>query len=383
MTDAVLARSERWIEPDQRPVTDLVLDFFNEHGWSLSRVRALAEAGGELDRPHWSEVGASGHFLTPAPDCSLARAAIIAYEWGRALGQGPLVETAVVELALSQPGSEVHHAEVLPGIRAGRQVATWASGSLPGYWGIGASVRASSSSAGFLLNGTLGLVLDAGSADWILLSAHDGSGVSQFLVPTGLPGLRIRRLDSLDITRALYDVTLDNVEVPAGHLVGQRSSASAPLARQVRTAVVLSVAMTTGSMGYIFDVALQYAKERTAFGRPIGSFQAIKHLLVDASLRLETSRALCDAAAQAVDEGAPDTDETVSMAKAYVAEAGVEVAHAVWQSLGGISYMWENDFHLFLRRITTDSALLGTAEWHNERIYELHSLTAQESGEQS
>jgi alkylation response protein AidB-like acyl-CoA dehydrogenase len=382
MTDGVLTKEERWIEPEQRPVTELVLDFFREQAWSLPRVRALAEAGGELDRAHWSEVGASGQFLTSAQDRTLALSAVVAHEWGRALGQGPFVESNIVVSALSRHGSESHRTAVLPEITAGRQLATWAFGRLPGFWGSG-GVQAESSSAGFVLNGDLGPVLDAGAADWVLLAGRDGHGVSQFLVPTGLAGVRTRRLDSLDITRAFYDVTLENVEVPASCLVGSRSSAGAALAHQARTAVVLSVAATTGSMAHIFDVALQYAKERTAFGRPIGSFQAIKHLLVDASLKLETSRALCDAAAQAADEDAPDADEIVSMAKAYVAEAGVDVAHAVWQALGGISYMWENDFHLFLRRITADAALFGTAQWHNERICQLHSLTEQESGEQS
>jgi alkylation response protein AidB-like acyl-CoA dehydrogenase len=383
MADDASRAAGRWIEPDRRPITDPVLGFFDQSGWSLTEVRALAEAGAVLDRPRWSELGASGHFLPAGGEQSLARSAVVAEEWGRALGQGPFVESVVVQLALSQLGSESHRTKVGPDIVAGRQLATWAASSIPGYWGSGSDVQAESSPAGFVLNGSLPMVLDAGAVDWILMSARDGAGVSQFLIPTGQPGLRLDRLDSLDITRAFYTVTLTNVEVPVTSLVGARAVGTDGVARQVRTALVLATAMTTGSMGHIFDVALQYAKDRTAFGRPIGSFQAIKHLLVDASLKLETSRAMCDAAAQAVDEETPDADEIVSMAKAYVADAGVDVAHAVWQSLGGISYMWENDFHLFLRRITTDAALFGTAQWHNERICELHSLAAQPTGEQS
>jgi alkylation response protein AidB-like acyl-CoA dehydrogenase len=383
MSDGVPGKSERWIEPELRPITEQVLDFFDKHEWSLTRVRALAEAGAGLDRSHWSEVCASGYFLPTAADHSLARSAVVAHEWGRVLGQGPFVESSVVTMALARSDSEFHRGGALSEIMSGRQLATWAPGSTPGFGGTGAGVRAESSPDGFVLNGRLPLVLDAGAADWILVSAQDGSGVSQFLISTGQPGLRTDRLTSLDITRALHTVIFDDVEVPVTSLVGARASAEDAVTRQLRVAAVLAVAMTTGSMAHIFDVALQYAKERTAFGRPIGSFQAIKHLLVDASLKLETSRALCDAAAAAVDAAASDADEIVSMAKAYVADAGIDVAHAVWQSLGGVSYMWENDFHLFLRRITTDAGLFGTAEWHNERICELHSLTAQESGEQS
>jgi alkylation response protein AidB-like acyl-CoA dehydrogenase len=120
--------------------------------------------------------------------------------------------------------------------------------------------------------------------------------------------------------------------------------------------------------------AVAYAKERMAFGRPIGSFQAVKHLLADASLRVEMARAVADAAALAVSDGRPDAPEVVSIAKSFVADAGIEVAHAAWQTYGGVAYRWDHHLHLYLRRLTTDAALYGSADWHREQILCLHGL---------
>ena len=121
-------------------------------------------------------------------------------------------------------------------------------------------------------------------------------------------------------------------------------------------------------------MALQYAKDRTAFGRPIGSFQAIKHLLADTSLLLEMSKAMVDAAARAVGTGSSDASAVASMAKAFVADSGVELAQNCFQVFGGIGFTWEHDQHLYLRRLTTDAALYGDPSWHRERPCRLGGL---------
>jgi alkylation response protein AidB-like acyl-CoA dehydrogenase len=119
-------------------------------------------------------------------------------------------------------------------------------------------------------------------------------------------------------------------------------------------------------------VTVQYAKERVAFGRPIGAFQAIKHLLADASVAVETSSAMAAAAVHAVDAGRHDADQIVSMAKAFVGDAAVEVANACWQTHGGVAYTWAHDFHLYLRRLTTDAVLYGDPTFLRERLCRLH-----------
>ena len=115
---------------------------------------------------------------------------------------------------------------------------------------------------------------------------------------------------------------------------------------------MLTVAESIGAMDHDFEVAVQYAKDRTAFGRPIGSFQAIKHLLADTSLLLETSKAMALAAARAVGTGQPDAGEVASMAKAFVGDCAIDLAQNCFQIFGGIGYTWEHDQHLYLRRLT-------------------------------
>ena len=127
-------------------------------------------------------------------------------------------------------------------------------------------------------------------------------------------------------------------------------------------------------MDHDFEMTLQYAKDRIAFGRPIGSFQAVKHQLADTSLALEMSKAIALAAARTV--GADDDygPEAASMAKAFVGEAGVDLVQTCFQVFGGIGYTWEHDQHLYLRRITTDAGLFGDAGWHREHLCQLAGL---------
>jgi alkylation response protein AidB-like acyl-CoA dehydrogenase len=120
-----------------------------------------------------------------------------------------------------------------------------------------------------------------------------------------------------------------------------------------------------------FDLALQYSKDRIAFGRPIGSFQAIKHMLADTSLWLEMAKALVTTAATALGGGAPDGAELAHAAKSFVAERGVELAQNCFQVFGGIGYTWEHDQHFWFRRLASDAECFGSASAHRERLFEL------------
>jgi len=157
-------------------------------------------------------------------------------------------------------------------------------------------------------------------------------------------------------------------------LVGASGQGRPALERQLDLACVLTCAESVGAMDVLFDTTVDYAKARTAFGRPIGSFQAVKHLLADTAMRLEQSKALAVAATRAVDAQDPDASGLASMAKAFIAEAGIELAHNCWQAFGGIAYTWEHDFHLFLRRLTLDATLYGDATFHYERVCVLNHL---------
>jgi alkylation response protein AidB-like acyl-CoA dehydrogenase len=194
------------------------------------------------------------------------------------------------------------------------------------------------------------------------------------LVPADAPGVAIQPLASLDITRRFSRIRFEAVEVPDGSILATPQTARRVYDRLLDVAAVLTTAESVGAMGRLFELTVEYAKDRRAFGRPIGSFQAIKHTLADTGLLIEMSRAISAAATRAVAAGAPEASEVASMAKAFVGKHSIEVSHCCFQVFAGIAYTWEHDLHLYYRRLATDAALFGEPAWHRERICRLHGL---------
>jgi alkylation response protein AidB-like acyl-CoA dehydrogenase len=351
---------------DQRLLHDAT-DRFIRATLPLEEVRRLAETGGEPDASYRKRAAELGWFAFLAPEDlggggvsgnGLLDAAVLAELRGRHLQPGGFVDTNVVAAALGREGTEQQRAEVLPALVAGESAAAWAVADLAGDWSGPAGVRCVPAGGGYRLSGVKGLVVEP-SADWLLVTAGGPDGPVQLLLAAGTPGVRVEPLTGLDLTRRLGRVHFADVEVGPSALVGSPASA------------VLAVAETVGAMQYLFDLSVQYSRDRTAFGRPIGSFQALKHQLADTSLLLEQSHAVATGAARAVQAGGRGAAEAAGMAKAFVGDAAVELAHKSWQLLGGISYTWEHDFHLYLRRLTTDASLHGSPTWHRERVCQL------------
>ncbi len=364
------------LSSDQELVRETTARFI-ESACPLETVRALADDHADAGPEYRRQAAELGWFAMLVPEDlgggnvsgnGVADAAIIAEERGKVLQPGPFVPTNVVAGALAVDGDDEQREKALAQILAGEAVATWAVASAAGDWSPGRGVRAGPRGGGFALSGATGFVQDADQADWILVTASSDAGLSQFLVPANSPGVTVARLDGLDITRRFCAVDFDDVEVPASALVGVEGGAAAAVERQLDVALALTVAEMVGAMDRDFETALDYAKARTAFGRPIGSFQAVKHLLADTSLALEMSKAMAVAAAKAVGRDTDDATEIASMAKAFVSDRAVDLAHNCFQVFGGIGYTWEHDQHLYLRRLTTDAALYGDASWHRERI---------------
>jgi alkylation response protein AidB-like acyl-CoA dehydrogenase len=193
-------------------------------------------------------------------------------------------------------------------------------------------------------------------------------------LPARTAGVQIEQLDGLDLARRFSEVSFNNVAVPESAVVGAVGEADHDVERQLQVALVLSIAESVGAMNRLFDITLQYAKDRTAFGRPIGSFQAIKHLLADLSMHLEACNAGSVAAAQAAQDCSENAAEVTSIAKAYVGDHSIELAQGCLQVHGGIGYTWEHDLHLYLRRLTVNNALYGEPSWHRERMCALNGL---------
>jgi alkylation response protein AidB-like acyl-CoA dehydrogenase len=302
----------------------------------------------------------------------LLDAAIIAEQLGRFVQPGPFIPVNVVAAAIAAEGDAAQREALLPGIVTGEQVVTWAFADACGNWDAGAGVQARRDGDDLVLSGRRGCVQDALGADALLVVASlDGVPV-QVLVPARAPGVAIRPLHTLDLSRRFADVEFHAVRVGSGNLLG--TGGAGPLDAQLLNAIVLTCADTIGAIDALFTMTVTYARQRIAFGRPIGSFQAIKHILADQALYLEACKAAAAAAATAVQASAPDCAEIASMAAAYIGDVACDIAQECLQVHGGTGYAWEHDLHLYLRRVRSNSLLFGEPPWHRERVCALHEL---------
>ena len=304
---------------------------------------------------------------------------VLMEEIGRAVMPGPYPATVLLGgAAIAMAGSPEQRREWLPRIAGGTIKATLALTEPNARWdAAGITATAREARGGFTLTGAKMFVPDAQLADVLVVAARsrDGStmedGVSLFLVPKDMAGLAIRRLPSVDETRKLCEVTLDNVSVPGSALLGELHQGWTPLQQVVdRAAVALSAEMC-GAAQRVLDMTVDYAKLRVAFGKPIGIYQGVKHKCADMLVEIENAKSLTYYAAWAVDEGEADAPLAVSMAKAAASDAGRKVCAAGIQLHGGIGMTWEHDLQLYLKRAKADEVMFGDATWHRERIARL------------
>jgi alkylation response protein AidB-like acyl-CoA dehydrogenase len=306
---------------------------------------------------------------------------VLMEEIGRAVMPGPYPATVLLGgAAIAAAGPPATRAQWLPRIAAGEAKATLAWTEPNARWdAAGITATAREAGGGFVLAGTKMFVPDAHLADAIVVAARtrDGStmedGVSLFLVPRDTAGLVVTRLPSIDETRKPCEVRLDNVRVPAGALLGELHQGWAPLSRVADRAAVALAAEMCGAAQRVLDMTVEYAKLRIAFGKPIGSYQGVKHKCADMLIDIENAKSLTYYAAWAIDEDDPDAVMAVSMAKAAASDAGRRVCAAGIQLHGGIGMTWEHDLHLYLKRAKADEIALGDASWHRERLARLMS----------
>jgi len=304
----------------------------------------------------------------------LADLAIVAEERGRGLQPGPFVSMNVVAAAVATIGTPDQRAALLPALLTGEAVATWVVADGTGDYDPGRAVTATADSDGFVLNGRASLVQDGATAECLLVTATGPAGLTQFLLSATTPGVTATPLRGHDITQRLAAVAFEGARVPTSSVLGRAGQSAADAERQLQLACALTTTETVGALDALFEMTCEYAKDRIAFGRPIGSFQAVKHQLADLSLALESSKAVAAAAVRAIAAGRHDAGEMVSIAKSWVGDGGIDIAQGCFQLFGGIGYTWDHDLHLFLRRITMNSLLFGQPDWHRERICRLHGL---------
>jgi alkylation response protein AidB-like acyl-CoA dehydrogenase len=335
--------------------------------------RKLAEQGW-LGIVYPEEEGGSG--------LGLVDLVVLMEEMGRAVMPGPFLSTVLLGgAAIGEAGTPAQRRLWLPQIAAGtvKAALAWTEPNL--RWdAAGITLRAREAGGGFTLSGTKLFVGDAHLADILVVAARtrDGStmedGVSLFLVPRDTPGLALTILPTIDETRKLCEVRLDNVALPAGALLGARHEGWRPLSRVVARATVALAAEMCGGAQQVLDMTVAYAKIRVTFGKPIGSYQGVKHQAADMLVAIENAKSLTYYAAWAVDQALDEAPLAVSMAKAAASDMYRKVAGTGIQLHGGIGMTWEHDLQLYFKRAKASEVAFGDATWHRERVAQLISF---------
>jgi alkylation response protein AidB-like acyl-CoA dehydrogenase len=351
-------------------------------------VRALMEDSSGMTPELWKKLAEQGWLGLIAPEehggmaLGIVDLVVLLEEMGRAVVPGPFFSTVLLGgLALLEAGNDAQKKAWLPKICSGEARATLAWMEPSAEMGAaGITLQAAAKGSGFTLNGTKLFVHDAHTADVIVVAARTASGqnpedgISLFLVPTGTPGLAVTLLPTMDQTRKLCEVTLTNVALGGDAIMGALGAGGKALARVIDRATVGLCAEMCGGAQKVLDMTVEYAKIRQAFGRPIGSYQGVKHRAADMLVDVENSKSITYYAAWAMDEGVPEGPLAVSMAKAYVSDAYRRVSGAGIQLHGGIGFTWEHDLHLYFKRAKGSEFTFGDATWHRERVAQLVNL---------
>lgn len=293
-------------------------------GWSRGLWKQMADLGW-MALPFAEEFGGLGQ--------SYLDLVLLLSELGRALAPVPFLSSvALCGMAIDRCGSDEQRAKWLPSIASGERIFAFA-------WGEGG------------LSGDRAYVLDAPAADALVVLADGALHVVS-------DGFDVTPQSGYDLTR-----TIGRVRLGGG---GERLPG--PIGDAMRPAVASVCAEMIGVAGKVLDTSVEYSKVREQFGRPIGSFQAIKHKCAEMATLLEASKSAAYYAAWAADVGAEDASLATHVAKSYCSDACGWIGGEGIQVLGGIAYTWEHDMHLYTRRIKSLEAYLGDATWHREQI---------------
>jgi len=281
---------------------------------------------------------------------------VLQEQLGYALAPTPLLSTIAAALAISAAGDDEQRAQWLPGLAEGERRGTIAP--LPPADGLEADAHA--------LTARLEAVPDAADADLLIVpTGHDDLAV----VELGGDGVTVEPVDGLDPTRRLSTVTLDGA--PSTPL---RAPDGAALARARNVIAVALAAESVGVAQRAMEMAVEHARDRQQFGRPIGVFQAVSHACAQMLLEVEGARSAVMFAAWALDDSPEEAPLAAAMAKAYASDAGWRVPAAALQVLGGIGFTWEHDLHFWLKRGRANAAAWGDARSHRSRVADLLEL---------
>lgn len=356
--------AEEWVfTEEQQQLLDAVRRFCAEH-FDEATVRTLMESDPPFDRAVWTRLGTElGVLGLSVPEAdggvggSLVDQAVAVEQFGATLACGPLFGTVYLAIPalVAASGGDARDA-LLGDLVEGTRTAAFAASA--------ESVRADGST----VTGEVGPVVDAGAADVLLVAAVAGDGVGLYAVEGGATGVERTPLVTLDLTRPQAAVTLSGA--PATLIAGP-DEAPRVIEHALHVGAALMAVEQVGAAAHLLDLAVEYAKSRLQFGRPIGSFQAVKHRLADMLVDAEHARSTAYHAVWALADGSDDAELSTAIAQATCSAALSRIAADTIQVLGGIGFTWEHQAHLYFKRAVTDAALLGSAEHHRNRVAEL------------
>ncbi len=361
---------------EQQQLRNAVRKFCTDN-YDEQTVRSLMESDPPFDARQWGRLGAElGVLGMSVPEVdggaggTLVDQAVAVEELGAALACGPLFGTvylAIPALVAASP-SDTRSALLGDLIEGARTAAVAVADRAGAFDAAALTVTATPADGGYALTGVADRVVDAGAADTLLVAAVAADGVVLLAVDTSAPGVRRTPLVTLDLTRP--QATVEFTDAPA-QLIAGPDEAERVITHALQVGSALLAAEQVGAAQHLLDLSVDYAKTRWQFGRPIGSFQAVKHRLADMLVDVEHARSAAYHAVWALTDGTDDPAVAASIAQATASAALTRVAKDTVQVLGGIGFTWEHQAHLYFKRANTDAALLGSAEQHRARIAEL------------
>jgi alkylation response protein AidB-like acyl-CoA dehydrogenase len=353
---------------EQQAIKSTAHDFLAAR-YKSERIRELAESEHGFEQSDWNEMAELGWTGLALPEewggqgLGIVELAVLFEEMGYALAPSPLFSNTIVGLALTLCGSDEQRERFLRPLAEGKLRGTpalWDAGTAATIGSFAMEARADGD--GIVLDGEKVLVMDAATADFFMVATADGR---RHLVERDTVGVSITPSTSIDLTRRLYSVRFDGVQVAPESSLPAKQSEYYPVF--FRLCVALA-AESTGIAQRTMEMAVEYAKDRRQFGRPIGSYQAVSHRCAQMLLETENSRSAVYGAAWAADAEPESLFTAASMAKAYASDAGWRVPDASIQVHGGIGFTWEHDLHFFLKRGKANASMFGDAKWHRERV---------------
>jgi alkylation response protein AidB-like acyl-CoA dehydrogenase len=357
------------LNDDQRELRSIVRKFLADKSSEADVRRQMATTEG-YDTRVWSQLSGQLGLQSLAIPAEYGGAGygyielgVVFEEMGRALLCAPYFSSvALAAEVLLRSGDEAAKKEHLPGLADGQTIGTLALLEDSGSWAVqNVSTSATRTAEGWTLTGVKKFVLDGHVADLVLVAARTDAGVSVFAVDARAPGFTATPVPTMDQTRKQAE--LHFADTPA-RLVGEDGEGAEIIGRALDTAAILLAAEQVGGASRALEMAVEYAKMRVQFGRPIGSFQAIKHKCADMLTETESARSAAYYGMWALAADDPDVPVAARLAKIYCSQAYMHVAADNIQVHGGIGFTWEHPAHLYFKRAKTCEVLLGTPAYH-------------------